>query len=315
MARIRSVKPELWSSPGIETLEYQWRLLFIAMWQWADDYGRGTAEPRELMGFAFPRDENITLEDFRRGLGGIHRVFGVKFYQVSGRPYYSISTWEKHQKIDKRAKRSKHPAPEDGTPFDPTKPLFRQVPAEDSEGYIEDSGESAEVSGKLGVGTGEQGNSKRALSGSCSNGPFERDRASGEPSRKRAEYPVGFEMFWAAYPRRTGKRKALEAWRRAKGRGGEQAVLDGAKRLASDPNLPERQFIPHPATWLNRDGWEDEPLPVRNAGEQQKPRRLRGTRPEDWGPMPGRQTVVSPPAQGALTWPSNPRYPKEITSA
>lgn len=133
-------------------------------------------------------------------------------------------------------------------------------------------------------------------------------KPAGSPSKPG--YPAAFEAFWAAYPRRTGKRKALEAWKRAKGRGGEQAVLDGAKRLASDPNLPESQFIPHPATWLNRDGWEDEPLPARNSPEQQKHDRVWGTRPEDWDGPAAQESSPQP----ALTWPDNPRYRKGITN-
>ena len=119
MARIRVIKPEFWSTPGVETLDPMWRLLYIAMWNWADDSGRGTAEARELMGFAFPRDEDMTLEEFRRGLGEVRRVFGVEFYTLAGRSYYSIPSWEKHQKIDKRSK-SRYPAPEEGEPYDPT---------------------------------------------------------------------------------------------------------------------------------------------------------------------------------------------------
>ena len=159
MPRIRTIKPEFWSSPGIEDLPFEWRLLFIAMWNWADDYGRGTAEPRELMGFAFPRDENMTLGEFRRGLDGIRRVFGVKFYKVARRPYYCIPSWERHQKVDKRSKSSRYPAPEDGQPFDP---LNGQVISDNTESSMEpaeDSGEPAEVSGKFppwNRGTGEQ---------------------------------------------------------------------------------------------------------------------------------------------------------------
>jgi hypothetical protein len=40
-------------------------------------------------------------------------------------------------------------------------------------------------------------------------------------------------------------------------------ILGGAVRLRDDPNR-EQQFTPHPTTWLNRDGWEDEPLPPRS---------------------------------------------------
>ena len=62
--------------------------------------------------------------------------------------------------------------------------------------------------------------------------------------------------------------------------GDEQTVIDGMRRLAADPNLPEPQFIPHPTTWLERNGWEDDPLPSRTPSPQES--RTFGTRPEDW---------------------------------
>ncbi|MFB9776145.1 hypothetical protein [Brevibacterium otitidis] len=155
MARIRTVKPEFWDSPGIETIDPMWRLLYIAMWNWADDTGRGKAEARELMGFAFPRDEDMTLGEFRRGLGEVRRVFGVNFYRVDGRSYYSIPSWEKHQKIDKRSS-SRWPAPEDGEPYDPTvKPQVRPPLGGHSEEPAENPPNPRRESG---AGTGEQRN-------------------------------------------------------------------------------------------------------------------------------------------------------------
>lgn len=118
MARIRTVKPEYWDSPGIETLHPYWRCLYVAMWNWADDSGRGKAEARELMGFAFPRDEDMTVSEFRFGMSEVARVFGVKFYRVAGRAFFEIPSWSRHQKIDKRSA-SRHPAPSEGEPFDP----------------------------------------------------------------------------------------------------------------------------------------------------------------------------------------------------
>ncbi len=159
MPRIRTIKPEFWDSPGVETLEPLWRLLYIAMWNWADDHGRGKAEARELMGFVFPRDEGMTLGEFRRGLGEVRRVFGVKFYQVGGRSYYAIPSWDKHQKIDKRSA-GKYPPPDEGTDYDPdpenglspacsqTPPSVRRDPAETPPSPRRDAG----------AGTGEQGN-------------------------------------------------------------------------------------------------------------------------------------------------------------
>jgi hypothetical protein len=116
MARIRTVKPEFWSSPGLPPDPWA-RLLYVAMWNWADDHGRGTANERELLGFAFPNDD-ISLGEFRRALGEVRRAFGVKFYRVAGRPYFEIPTWDKHQKIDKRSG-AKHPGPDEGEEFNP----------------------------------------------------------------------------------------------------------------------------------------------------------------------------------------------------
>lgn len=78
-----------------------------------------------------------------------------------------------------------------------------------------------------------------------------------------------FDEFWAAYPRKVGKQKARTKFTTATKRADPHTIIAGAKRLATDPNLPEKQFIPHPTTWLERDGWDDEPLPPR----ERKPQR------------------------------------------
>lgn len=141
------------------------RLTFIAMWNWADDFGRGTFNVRELLGFVFPNDENIDVGEFRRHVGEIRRHVGVMFYNISGRVYYAIPSWEKHQKIDKRLKGSKYPDPTLGEPWDPEKD--EALPAEMglSEKYADMSGKNSDMYGEPAearrisvVGTGEQGN-------------------------------------------------------------------------------------------------------------------------------------------------------------
>lgn len=67
-----------------------------------------------------------------------------------------------------------------------------------------------------------------------------------------------FEVFWRIWPRKVGKRNAESAYWRAVSRGGSAAVMAGAQRYAENPHCPEEQFIPHPTTWLNRDGWLDQ---------------------------------------------------------
>lgn len=98
-------------------------------------------------------------------------------------------------------------------------------------------------------------------------------RSKREPFRSREiDPPTRFDEFWNRYPRKVGKDKARTAYESACNRADEQTVIDGAIRLAADPNLPERQFIPHPTTWLNRGGWDDEPYPPRTS--DQRPNRV-----------------------------------------
>lgn len=145
MARIRTVKPEFWDSPGTIRASLRGRLLYIAMWNWADDYGIGDGNLNRLISFAFPGD-HLPASDFPTLASEMSDCFGVVFYEHAGRPYYWIPAWEKHQRTEKKAKQH--------VPFpDPTKPTPDQA-RETSETSV---GDSAEGVGFTGSGTGEQG--------------------------------------------------------------------------------------------------------------------------------------------------------------
>jgi hypothetical protein len=102
--------------------------------------------------------------------------------------------------------------------------------------------------------------------GSVQNG---RSVMSDKPSEEPLEEPeelltldsADFAAFYAAYPRRVGRMKAELAFTAAVKKGADPAaIIDGARRYAADPNRVD-QFTAHPTTWLNRGGWEDDPLP------------------------------------------------------
>lgn len=82
-----------------------------------------------------------------------------------------------------------------------------------------------------------------------------------------------FDVFYDIYPRKAKRGDAEKAWGQALERGiHPQTIIDGARRLANDPNLPtgdDRKFIPYPATWIRADGWDDEPLPPRRSQQAQ----------------------------------------------
>jgi hypothetical protein len=83
--------------------------------------------------------------------------------------------------------------------------------------------------------------------------------------------PDRFEEFYAIYPRKVKPDAARKAWKSALNRATAEQIIEGARRLAADPNLPEKQFIPHPSSWLNAGSWDDEPLPPRATQGQPPP--------------------------------------------
>lgn len=94
-----------------------------------------------------------------------------------------------------------------------------------------------------------------------------RDKVSPPKEKTREEktrqdktiYTSVFESFWNVYPRKIGKRTAFKSWLAANKRGNGAVIYNGAKRLAEQVDAgKDLRYVPHPATWLNRDGWLDE---------------------------------------------------------
>jgi hypothetical protein len=74
-----------------------------------------------------------------------------------------------------------------------------------------------------------------------------------------------FDRFWAAYPRKVGKGEARKVWMRL--RPSVSLVEKMLKTLAWQAETEQwrrddGQFIPHPATWLRQERWDDEPVRV-----------------------------------------------------
>lgn len=69
--------------------------------------------------------------------------------------------------------------------------------------------------------------------------------------------PNGFEEFWFAYPSKVGKPKELTAWRRVKAPHAD--VMNGLRRWKASEQWTKDKglFVPHPATRLHREGWND----------------------------------------------------------
>lgn len=71
-----------------------------------------------------------------------------------------------------------------------------------------------------------------------------------------------FEDFWKVYPNKKGKGAARKAFENAIKKGVTSDMLIDAvnrQRCGAQWTKDNGQFIPHPATWLNQERWDDEP--------------------------------------------------------
>lgn len=96
-----------------------------------------------------------------------------------------------------------------------------------------------------------------------------------ENKTKENKYPQAkleeaFSEFWLYYPRKVEKLAAMKAFTKASNAVSPAVLIDGARRLGQDPNLPPKQFVPYPASWLNAGGWESEPYPERELTPAEK---------------------------------------------
>jgi len=99
MGRIRTIKPEFWTSPQVVECSPSARLLFVGMWNFCDDIGNHPAQPRRLKMEVFPGDDIST--DSIGGLVAELLCAGLIFeYEVEDEQFWHVTGW-KHQKVEK----------------------------------------------------------------------------------------------------------------------------------------------------------------------------------------------------------------------
>lgn len=131
MARIRTIKPEFWTSEQIMECSAMARLLFIGLWNFCDDAGNHPLSPKTIKALVFPGDD-ITAQAVDGLLGELVANRLVTIYEAASKQYLHVNGWH-HQKIDRPT--VKHPefveastsrdrdvgddSPSDGRPLNP----------------------------------------------------------------------------------------------------------------------------------------------------------------------------------------------------
>lgn len=178
MARIRTIKPEFFTSPDTAKISHTGRLVYISMWTLADDYGRGELNMLQIRASAFPEHDpwldevlNQIMEEAAKNLGKevqsksnafqilveeVLTAYEVTVYTNKGRTYYSIPSWDTHQKTQRKSK-PKIPTPDDpeSTPNQPKHHTPKT--AKEKQGTSETTqGSSEHLQGSSALGTEEK---------------------------------------------------------------------------------------------------------------------------------------------------------------
>lgn len=116
MARIRTIKPEIWASEILGRMTPLARLTYIGLISLADDDGRGRADIRLLRSHLHPYGSPNVLRSVPAALSQLAQedADGIPmavFYSHGSCSYYWLPTFNAHQRIDKPRPSKIPPAP------------------------------------------------------------------------------------------------------------------------------------------------------------------------------------------------------------
>lgn len=227
MPRIRSIKPEFWTSEQIVECSPIARLLFIGLWNFCDDEGRHKFSVKTIKAEVFPADD-LSVDAIRALLDELIKNDLIVPYTHGNQQFFYVSGWH-HQKID-RPQKPKHP-----NPFDEHSTIGRRAFAPDRIG--EDR-------------IGEDPKKK------IPQNPSEAEQAAIERQRKEAIDREFDEQFWPMYPHRVGKADARSRWHRQRRDHDCATIIAGLEHYIATNEAPSWL---HPSTFLNKQRFLDDP--------------------------------------------------------
>jgi hypothetical protein len=241
--RIRTIKPEFWTSEDLAGLDDFTLLLAIGLLNYADDEGYFNAHPSLIRAALFPlRDECSTIPVAVTKLS--NRGY-VKLYRGSdGRTYGHVANFLKHQVINK-----------------PKKSKLKDLCVSE-DGVLHLSGTDT-VPVPSGTGNREQGKEQGTgiegkAAGAAETVP---ETLALEPVTPKPTGPTA-EAIYDAYPLKKARIDAIKAITSAMKRTTAARLLERTQAYAAAVALwseADKRFIPHPATWFNRGSYDDDP--------------------------------------------------------
>ena len=164
MARIRTIKPSLYSSLTVCRWPVPVRWTFAGLFTYVDDDGRGRDETRLIKAELYPLDDAMTPRRIEQHLAVISESGPLCRYTVCGNRLLHITSWREHQRINRPTPSKIPPCP------------IHEGSAQPHDILTEDARET--LQGREGKGKEGKGKEER---GDAFHQPLRNVRAIGEP--------------------------------------------------------------------------------------------------------------------------------------
>lgn len=222
MARARNIKPSLFKNELLGVADPLLTILFESLWCLADKAGRLEDRPLRIKAETFPYREGLDINGY---LTELQRLEFIDRYVVDGVSIIQVINFKKHQNPHKTEKESELPE--------------KQINSDSCAITVKDT---------LNNGT--------SRADSLIPDSLNTDSLNPTKPSRTSSLDNGFQEFWNAYPKKTGKDKAEAAWLKKKP-DIDKALFTLSWLKETDQWL--KGIIPNPATWINEGRWQDEP--------------------------------------------------------
>lgn len=242
MARIRTIKPEFFTSEEVVDMPMHVRLLYIALWCEADREGRLVWKPRTIKMRYFPADNFDIVEACECLVSTGHVV-------LYGDGLAYIPTFLDHQHINPRESQSTLPSP------------IENSRVNDASATREPRVDNAPVTHTCAPVTHrEEGKGKEGIQHASAS-----DAIGVAPQTRSASRFAEFWLAWPPGPRKQAKAECEKKWKSRGLDSDAEQILDHVRAISQTKQF--RDFTPAPLTYLNQRRWLDG-NPSGSAGEQ-----------------------------------------------
>ena len=222
MARIRTIKPKFWDDLKIGKLSRDARLLYIGMWNFADDCGVVIGSAIWLKSKVFPYDQ-LQMQQFEKWIKELEINGFIYLFSYMDEEFIYLPTFSRHQVINK--------------------PNFEDlnIPKTVLDKLLKESGNQSRIN--HGIITEQSV-------------PIEEEEIEKENNTKESDEE--FDRFWNMYDYKKGDKTKVKKKFLSLSRADREKIFETLPLYVE--STPDKQYRKHPQTYLNNRSWEDEIL-------------------------------------------------------